>query len=337
MTTPDLTTHWLGLPLGNPLVASSSPLTGNMDSLSQLEQAGVAAVVLPSLFQEQVEHDEMALGRLADLGAEGFPEASGFFPELQAYNTGPEGYFDLVGSARRALSIPVVASLNGITREGWAHHARRIEDAGAHALELNLLVIPWDPHVSSLDVEEQLYDEVAAVKQAVSIPVTAKIGTSITAPAHFVQRITSAGAEGVTLFNRFPEPDLDLEKMEVVPCLELSRSSEVREALRWIALLSPHVRCSLAASTGVNLAADAIKLLLAGADVFMSASALLKNGPSYARTLIEGVHDWMLEHEYSSVEQMKGSMNHAHCPTPAGYERLNYMRALVRYTDPTLD
>jgi len=329
---PDLSTRWLGLDLPNPLVASSSPLTGDVETLVRLEQAGVAAVVLPSLFQEQLEHEEFQFGTLHHTGAQSTPEASDFFPGLGGQPSADA--MELATAACEALSIPVVFSLNGVTHDGWARYARRAVEAGVDAIELNLLMVPTDPSTSAADIERRLCDEVAAVRGAVSVPITVKLGGAFTAPLHVVEQLTRAGADGVSVINRFPEPDLDLERMEVVPHLEPSRPAEVRAVLRWIALLSPHAQGSLAATTGAHAPEDLVKLLLAGADVVMTASALLLHGPEHAGVLLDGLRAWMTEHEYVSVKQMKGSMNHAHCPTPEGYERLNYMRSLVTYTMP---
>ncbi len=334
MSAPDLSTRWLGFELPHPLVASSSPLTGDLASLRELEQAGVAAVVLPSLFQEQVEHDATLRMALHHTGMDSTPEASGYFPVGAVGATGPHATLELVESARDALAVPVVASLNGLTDDGWAKYATRLADAGAQAIELNLLTVPVDPDVSADDVERRMAEEVAAVVGAVSVPVTVKLAPACTAPVHLARRLVLAGARGLSVFNRFPEPDIDLETLEVVPRLEASRPSELRAVLRWTALLSPHVDVSLAATTGVHAPDDVVKLLLAGADVVMSASALLQRGAGQIGVLVDGLRRWLADHEYASVEQMKGSMNHAHCPEPRGFERLNYMRAVAVTATP---
>jgi dihydroorotate dehydrogenase (fumarate) len=332
MKQADLATRYLGLDLANPLVAASSPLTGRLGTLRELERSGVAAVVLPSLFQEQIEHEELELARLHEFGAESFPEASSYLPELEGYNTGPDGYLRLVERMREDLTIPVIASLNGLSPESWAHYAQRIEDAGASAIEMNVLFIPTDPARTADDVEALVAEQVAAVTRAVSVPVAVKVGSHLSAPAHFASRLWGAGAAGLVLFNRFLEPDIDLETMDVVPRLELSYPFEMRMALRWIAILSPRTRLSLAATGGIHSATDAIKLLAAGADAVMVASALLHHGPAYLGRLLGEMRAWLEENEFTSVRQLKGSMNHENCPNPAGFERLNYMKALLSYS-----
>lgn len=333
MSSPDLTTRYLGLELVSPLVASSSPLTGDVETARELERAGAGAVVLPSLFQEQIEHEELELERLRHFGGESQHEATGYFPELQGYNAGPDGYLRLVDSARAVLRIPVIASLNGVSTEGWERYARRIESAGAHAIELNILHVPTDPELDAEHVEA-LYDEqVRAVAGAVSLPVAIKLGSHLTAPVHFARRLARAGADGVVLFNRFLEPDIDLETLDVVPRLELSQPSEMRLALRWIAILSAHTELSLGATGGAHSARDALKLILAGADAVMLASSLLRRGTAHLTTMLDEMRQWLEEHECESVEQVKSSVNHRNCPDPRGYERLNYMRALMSYSD----
>jgi len=334
MNTPVLASTYLGLKMKNPFVVSSCPLTGKRDSLLELEEAGAAAVVLPSLFQEQVEHEELELGRLRDLGAEGFFEATTYLPEFEVYNAGPDGYLRLVEQACEALSIPVIANLNGVSLDGWTRYAERIEAAGADALELNVLYVPTDPRHSAADVEALLVEEVTAVRAAVSIPIAVKIGPHFTAPLHLGMSLARAGAEGLVVFNRPLEPDIDLENLAVVPSLKLSRSGDVRLPLRWIAILSAHTNLSLAATSGVHDAFDAAKLLLAGADAVCTASVLLKEGPGFLRELRSGLSQWLTENEYESVAQMKGSMNHVNCPDPRGYERLNYTRALTSFSGP---
>lgn len=332
MSAPDLSTTYLGLELASPLVASSSPLTGDVTSARALEAAGAGAIVLPSLFQEQIEHEELALERLQSFGAESYHEATSYFPELQSYNNGPEGYLRLVESMRARLRIPVIASLNGLSTEGWERHARRIESAGAHALELNLLYVPTDPRLAAEDVEALYAAQVRAVTGAVSIPVAVKLGSHLTAPAHVAQRLRQAGARGIVLFNRFLEADIDLETLAVVPRLELSQPGEMRLALRWTAILSACTDLSIGATGGAHCAADALKLILAGADAVLVAAVLLRKGPPALGAMLEEMRRWLAEHGCESIEQVKGSVDHAHCPDPAGYERLNYMRALTSWS-----
>jgi dihydroorotate dehydrogenase (fumarate) len=335
MSAPDLSTVYLGLELASPLVASSSPLTGDIRSARRLQEAGASAIVLPSLFQEQVEHEELELGRLHDFGAESYHEASGYFPELASYNTGPGGYMRLVEEARRELSVPVIASLNGISSDGWQRHARQVEEAGAHAIELNTSYVPTDPAMTGAEVEALFVEQIAAVRSAVRIPVSVKLGPHLSAPANAARRFAEAGADGLVLFNRFLEPDIDLETMEVVPRLELSRPSEMRMPLRWIAILNATTDLSLASTSGVASAEDVVKLVLAGASAVMVASALLVSGPELLASMEDDLRSWLLENDYQSVKQMCGSMNHANCPDPAGFERLNYMRALTSFTGRT--
>jgi dihydroorotate dehydrogenase (fumarate) len=284
------------------------------------------------LFQEQIEHEELELVRQQHFGAESYHEAGGYFPELRAYNAGPEGYLRLVESMRAALGIPVIASLNGISSEGWQRYARQIESAGAHAIELNLLHVPTDPSLSAEHVEAAYAEQVRAVTGAVALPVSVKLGAHLTAPVHFARRLAGAGAAGVVLFNRFLEPDIELETMEVVPRLELSHPSEMRLALRWTAILSASTQISLGATGGAHSAQDALKLILAGADAVLLASVLLRRGAPFLQTMLDEMRLWLAEHECESVEQVKGSVDYGHCPDPTGYERLNYMRALTSYS-----
>lgn len=332
MSSPDLSTEYLGLALKSPLVASSSPLTGDVATARALEDAGAGAVVLPSLFQEQIEHEELELERLQRFGGESYHEATGYFPELQSYNSGPEGYLRLVENMRAELGVPVIASLNGVSTEGWERYAKLIEAAGAHAIELNILYVPTDPALSAEDVEALYAEQVRAVTGAVSVPVSVKLGSHLTAPAHIARRLAQAGAAGVVLFNRFLEPDIDLETLEVVPRLELSHASEMRLSLRWTAILSAQTELSLGATGGAHSALDALKLILAGADAVMIATTLLRRGAPFLKTMLDEMCLWLAEHECESVEQVKASMDYGNCPDPKSYERLNYMRALLSYS-----
>ncbi len=328
---PDLSTRYLGFDLASPLVASASPITGELDTLRRLQDCGVGAVVLPSLFEEQIEHEESELLRLRDVGSQSFGEALDYFPALAVYNSGPDAYLEKIAAARKALSIPVVASLNGASTGGWVHYAKRMEDAGASALELNVYWVPVDPRESGAQVEQRYVDLVAAVRAAVRIPLAVKTAPVFSSPAHMALRLEKAGANGLVLFNRLLRPDLDLEKLELVPKLELSEPPESRLPLLWIGVLREHTRLSLAASSGVHSASDALKLLLVGADVVMATSSVLRHGPGQMRALIDGIQAWMKEKEYVSVAQMRGSMSRANCPDPSAYERANYMRTLVNY------
>ena len=328
----DLSTRYLGLPLKHPIVASASPLTGSIDSLRRLQDAGVAAVVLPSLFEEQIEHEEMATHNLMMYGAELSPEAHGFFPEMQNYPTGPDRYLKLIGEAKQALSVPVIASLNGHTPGGWTNIARQFQDAGADAIELNVYFLAASVDDTSAEVEQRYVDLVASVTQQVGIPVAVKVAPYFSAMANMAARLHQAGAAGLVLFNRFLQPDITLDELEVAPHLVLSTSDELRLALRWIAILRGRVGASLAATGGAHTPEDVLKLLLAGADCVMLASSLLTRGPGHVEALVRGVQDWLSDREYSSVAQMKGSLSQQACPDPDAFERANYMRALQSYT-----
>jgi dihydroorotate dehydrogenase (fumarate) len=328
----DLSTSYLGLALQHPVVASASPLTGSVDSLKRLQAAGVAAVVLPSLFEEQIEHEEMATHKLMLAGTELSPEVSGFFPEMQHHVTGPDRYLKLIRDAKQALSVPVIASLNGCTPGGWTAIARQIQDAGADAIELNVYFLAASVDDTSAAVEQRYVDLVGSVTRLVSIPVAVKVSPFFSAMANMALRLTQAGASGLVLFNRFLQPDIALEELEVAPRLVLSTSDELRLALRWIAILRGRVQTSLAATGGAHTPDDLLKLLLAGADCVMLASSLLIQGPDHVATLVRGVRTWMASHDYSSVAQMKGSLSQQSCPDPDAFERANYMLALKSYT-----
>ena len=328
----DLSTRYLGIGLKHPIVASASPLTGSIDSLKRLEDAGIAAVVLPSLFEEQIEHEEMATHNLMLYGSELSPEASGFFPEQQKYNTGPDRYLKLIADAKKALSVPVIASLNGYTPGGWTAIARQLEQAGADAIELNVYFLATKLDDSSAAVESRYIDLVTSVAGQVKVPVAVKVAPYFSAMANMANRLAQAGASGLVLFNRFLQPDIELEELQVTPHLVLSTSDELRLALRWIAILRGRVSASLAATGGAHTPDDVLKLLLAGADCVMIASSLLKKGPAQVGVLVRGVTEWLVEREYSSVEQMKGSLSQQACPDPDAFERANYMKALKSYT-----
>jgi dihydroorotate dehydrogenase (fumarate) len=328
----DLGTRYLGLALKHPIVASASPLTGSIDSLRRLEDAGAAAVVLPSLFEEQIEHDEMAAHNLMLYGAELSPEARGFFPEQQQYNTGPDRYLKLISDAKVALRVPVIASLNGHTPGGWTGIARQLEQAGADAIELNVYFLATNLDDSSAAVESRYIELVKSVVGNVKVPVAVKVAPYFSAMANMASRLAQAGAAGLVLFNRFLQPDIELEELQVAPHLVLSTSDELRLALRWIAILRGRVRTSLAATGGAHTPEDVLKLLLAGADCVMIASSLLRRGPAHIGALVRGVETWLAERDYESVEQMKGSLSQQACPDPDAFERANYMKALTSFT-----
>jgi dihydroorotate dehydrogenase (fumarate) len=329
--TPDLRTTYLGLELTNPLVVSASPLSGSLDTLRRLEEAGAAAVVMQSLFEEQVEHEELHVHHVLEEGSWTQPEACAYFPELDDYNTGPRAYLDHLQASRSALEIPVIGSLNGSSAGGWVRYARLMEEAGAQALELNAHVVPTHPSLTGAEVEARYLELVAAVRAATSVPLAVKIGPYFSSLPDMARRLVQAGADGLVLFNRFLEPDIDLDALEVVPTLHLSSPEELRLPLRWIAVLRGRVGCSLAATTGVHSTGDALKVLLAGADVAMMAAALLLHGPRQLGEVREGLADWLVEREYESVAQLKGSMSQRAVRDPRVYERANYMKALTGY------
>ncbi len=329
--TPDLTTTYLGLQLRSPILASSSPLTGKIDSLLELEHHGIGAAVLPSIFEEQIEHEELDVHELLEHATHSFGEALTWFPELEDYPTGPDLYLEHLAKAKEALDVPVIASLNGVSPGGWLRYAKLCEDAGADALELNVYAVETDAETSAAAVEERTAGLVREVRSAVSIPLAVKVGPFYSAFAHMAARLEEAGADGLVLFNRFLQPDIDLDTLEISPWLALSTPSELRLPLRWIAILYGRVDVSLAGTSGVHDWQGALKLFLAGADVAMTASAALARGPHVVAEMIEGIRDWMIEREYTSIEQLKGSMSQASCPDPAAFERGNYMRALHSY------
>jgi len=330
----DLRTRYLGLELANPVVPSASTLSSRIDTLKRLQDAGAAAVVMQSLFEEQIEHEEIEIDRMLEAGAHSFPEAITYVPELEDYNIGPDAYLRHLEQTKQELEIPVIGSLNGASKGGWVRHAKLIRDAGADALELNIYYVAADPNLTSAEVEERYIDLVAAVRSSVEIPLAVKVGPFFSSMANMARRLVEAGADGLVLFNRFLQPDIDLETLGVDPTLHLSTSEELRLPLRWIAILRGRVDASLAATTGVHTWEDAMKLILAGADVTMMASALFKHGPEHVRTVVDGIRTWLDEHEYASVEQAKGSVSQAACPDPVAFERSNYMRALVSFTSP---
>jgi dihydroorotate dehydrogenase (fumarate) len=328
----DLSTRYLGLSLRNPIVASAGPLTGNLDVLRQLEQAGIAAAVLPSLFEEQITSDQQRVHAFYEDHAEGFGEALSFFPELVDYQVGPGDYLKMLEEAKRSISIPVIGSLNGSSPGGWTRYAKLFQDSGADAVELNIYFVPTDPHMTGAAVESRYIDLVAAVREAVSIPVAVKLGAQFTNLTNFIPGLVKAGVNGVVLFNRYFEPDIDLESLQIVPQLILSNQYEMRVPLRWIAILRDQVSISIAATSGVYDPQDAIKLLLVGADVCMLTSVLLKRGVDYAAQMIQEIQNWLELNDYASVEQLKGSMSYGNCPDAGALERANYMKAIASYT-----
>jgi len=328
----DLSTTYLGLKLKNPLVVASSPLTERVDSLRRLEDSGAAAAVLPSLFEEQIEHEEMEMHRLHEFQTEAYAESLDFFPRVDDYHTDPANYLRHVEAAKRACQIPIIGSLNGSSPGGWVHYARQIEEAGADALELNIYFVPTEVEQTGDEVERRYVDLVRAVRESVSVPLAVKIGPYFTSLPNMASQLVEAGADGLVLFNRYLEPDIDLGTLHVTPHLGLSSRDEVRLPLRWIAIVRDRIETSLAATGGVHFADDLIKVLLAGADVAMIASALLRHGPRHLTGLLKELRNWMEAQEYDSVEQLKGSVSHQNCPDPSAFERANYMKALTSYS-----
>jgi len=328
---PDLTTTYLGLDLRTPLAASAGPFTGDVDRLRELVDAGASAVVLPSLFQEQIEHETSDIDRLYSLNSESFGEATSFFPELDDYNTGPDTYLDLIEAAKRAVDVPVIASLNGTTLGGWQRYASLLEDAGADALELNLYAVSADATRNAIDVESEQLELVDMVTDDVSVPVAVKVSPYYSAFANFALGLQEAGASGIVMFNRFYAPDLDLETLDVQPHIHLSNSHELTLPLRWIGITRELLAISIGASTGVHGGTDAAKLILAGANVTMATSSLLIHGPGHIAAMEEELATWMRDHDYRSIVEMRGAARRETSADPAGYERANYIGNLTSY------
>ncbi len=324
----DLSTRYLGLKLRTPLVASASPLSHDLDNIRRLEEAGASAVVLYSLFEEQLRQERFELEHHLTAGTDSFAEAASFLPQPNEFHVGPEGYLKLIHQAKKAVSIPIIASLNGTTVGGWTQYAQLIQQAGADALECNIYFLATDPDVESADIERQYLEIVEAVKSVVSIPVAVKVSPFFSNMANMAKRFDAAGADALVLFNRFYQPDINLEELEIEPNVLLSTAHELRLPLTWIGILYGRIRANLAATTGVHGPEDAIKLLMAGADVTMLCSTLLRNGIHHLRHIEKGFVKWMEDHEYESVEQMKGSMSQLRCPNPGAFERAQYMKAV---------
>jgi len=324
----DLSTRYLGFTLRSPLVASAGPLSGNPDMWARLEAAGAGAVVLPSLFEEQIEQDAFAVDFALEHGTNAFGEALTYLPDLDDYDTGPNRHLALVEQARERLSVPVIASLNGTTPGGWVRYAKHLVDAGAHAIELNIYDVVADPTLHAADIERRYLDLVEAVRAEVKVPLAVKLSPWFTALAAFAVSLEEAGVDGLVLFNRLYQPDIDLETLEVVPRLHLSTSAASLLPLHWVGILSGVTRCSLAATGGAHEGDDVIKLLLAGADVVMSTSALLRHGPEHLAVMEAALRRWMDEREYDSVEQLKGSVSRQNVPDPQVYERANYYQVI---------
>jgi dihydroorotate dehydrogenase (fumarate) len=325
---PDLTTTYLGLALRSPLVASASPLSKRVETVRALEAAGAGAVVLYSLFEEQITHESLELDHYLHVGAHTYAESMSYFPDLDAYNLGPDSYLDHVRAIKDAVGIPVIGSLNGVSTGGWIEYARRIAEAGADAIELNIYYLAADTSLSAAELEDSYVELVRDLAREVKIPVAVKLGPFFTSLPHLAARLVGAGARGLVLFNRFYQPDFDLESLSVVPRLELSTSRELLLPLRWIAILYGRVHADFALTSGVHTAADALKAMMAGASVAMMASELLANGVGRLGDILGDLRAWMDEHEYTSVRQMRGSMSQRSVAEPAAFERANYMKVL---------
>ena len=328
----NLETTYLGLKLKNPLVPSASPLSESIDTVKQMEDNGASAVVMYSLFEEQITHENKALDHYLSTTGESYAEALSYFPEPEEYkNIQAEEYLEQIRLLKESVDIPVIASLNGVSKGGWMSYAGKMEEAGADAIELNIYYVATDPKRDSADIEKMYLDNIRHVKEAVSIPVSVKTGPYFSAFANMAMKMEEAGADGLVLFNRFYQPDIDLEDLEILPSLQLSHSFEKRLPLRWIAILRPLVKASLAATTGIHSAEDVIKMVLAGADVAMMASLLLVRGVKELTLIETKLKEWMEENHYASLEEMKGSMDSRSVAEPAAFERANYLKILQSY------
>ena len=327
----DLSTNYMGMELKNPLVVSACPLSRDVDNVKRLEDAGAAAVVMFSLFEEEIRHHTLELDHFLDYGTHSFAEALDYFPEHEEYDVGPDSYLEQVRKLREAVDIPIMGSLNGTTSGGLVQYASLIEDAGADALELNIYHIPTELEVSGLEVEQLHLDILEAVKEHLNIPVAVKLSPYFSSMAGMARQLDWNGADALVLFNRFYQPDIDLEKLEVFPNIILSTPQALRLPLRWIAILSGRLQCDLAATGGIHSAEDVIKMLMAGADVTMMASALLRNGIDHISAVLGDMKEWMEENEYDSVSLMQGSMSQANYANPTAFERANYIKALSTY------
>ena len=324
----DLSTTYLGLPLKNPVMPGASPMVDNLDTVRRLEDAGAAAIMMHSLFEEQITSQQLAEFAHTEFSADSSSEASSYFPQMADYALGPDKYLEQIAKIKDAVSIPVIGSLNGISIGGWTDHARLIQQAGADALELNVYYVATNPNESGTEVEQRTLDILEAVKASVTIPVAVKLSSYFSSPGHFAKQLDARGAAGVVMFNRFYQPDINIEELEATPHLELSNSTELRQRLRWIAIIHGHIKANIALSGGVHSFEDIIKGMMVGADVVQMVSTLLKHGPEHLAGLLAELKQWMEVHEYESVDQMRGSMSLSHCPDPSVYERANYLRVL---------
>ena len=327
----DLSSVYLGIKLKNPVVVSASPLQKDLDNIRRMEDAGAAAIVMHSLFEEQIELETRDLNRHLEQGTESFAESLRYLPEMESYSLGPEGYLEHLARAKRSVGVPIIGSLNGVSKGGWTRYATMIEEAGADALELNTYYIPTDPSISGADVERMYCDLVADVRASVKIPLSVKLSAMFSSLPNVARRLDQCGANGLVLLNRFYQPDFDLEALDVVQRLELSHSYELLPRLTWTAILFGHIRADLAITGGVHSGTDVLKCMMAGARAAMITSALLQSGIEHISKVLEGVRSWMEEHEYESVAQMQGSMARRSVADPAAFERANYMKVLSTF------
>jgi dihydroorotate dehydrogenase (fumarate) len=331
----DLTTNYLGLRLNSPLMPGASPMVDDLDTVKRLEDSGASAIVMHSLFEEQITGEKLATIYHMELYADSYSEALSYFPRSDDFALGPDQYLEQIRKIKQTVSIPVIGSLNGVTPGGWTEYSKQIEQAGADALELNTYFVATDPQETGWAVELRMLEVIRAITDAVKIPVAVKISPFFSSLANFVYRLDEFGVEGLVLFNRFYQPDIDIELLEATPTLKLSDSSELLLRLRWLSILSRQVSANLACSGGVHTGRDAIKAIMCGADAVQIVSALLRHGPEYLRQIQKEMTQWMEENSYSSMRQMRGSMGLARCPDPQAFERANYMRTLHSWTAPT--
>jgi len=329
----DLTTNYMGLKLKNPLVPSASPLSKDLDNIKKLEDSGASAIVLYSLFEEQISFEAEEMDYFLTYGTESFAEALTYFPQIDDYYRGPEEYLEHIQAAKKSINIPVIASLNGVSTGGWIDYSKKMEEAGADALELNVYFLATDPNMEGRQIENQYKTILKAVKSNVKIPVAIKLNPYFSSMTKMAMELDEAGADALVLFNRFYQPDLDMDELEVKPGVVLSNSDDLRLPLRWIAILSSRIKASLAGTTGVHNAMDAIKLIAAGADVTQMCAALLINGLSYLGKVLQDMNKWLQEKEYGSIDILRGSMNQKSVQNPASFERANYMKALNQFTN----
>ena len=329
----DLSTTYLGLHLKNPLVASASPLSKKIERVKRLEEAGIAAIVMYSLFEEQIIHESLELDHYLTRGTDSYAEAMSYLPDSGTYTLLPDKYLAKVTELKKAVNIPIIGSLNGVSKGGWVRYAHRIQEAGADAVELNLYYIPTDPAITAQELEDAQIDLVADVKSSIKIPLAVKLSPFYTSLPNFTRRLVDAGADGLVLFNRFYQPDFDLEELKIAHTLDLSTSNDLRLPLRWISILHGQLNTDFALTSGVHTASDVIKAMMSGANVTMIASELLRRGPERVPDILSELQTWINVHEYTSIKQMQGSMSQTSVAEPAAFERANYMKVLSSFRD----